>query len=78
MDVTTLSPREVGETLQRHYLEPEGLKIVVTRLLNPTVLEENDDSAGVIERYKKLNSNLSVRLDTQNAEVEHWRQECNR
>lgn len=77
LNMTTKSPREVGETLQHHYLEPGGLKIVVARLLNPTVME-GEDSSGVIERYKKLNSSLSVRLDSQNAEVEHWRQECNR
>jgi hypothetical protein len=77
--MTPLSPREIGKTLQHHYLEPGGLKIVVARLLNPALLEKmGDDSADVIERYKKLNSSLNVRLDSQNAEVDHWRQECNR
>lgn len=39
---------------------------------------EGEGQEEVIERYRKLNSSLSVRLDTQNAEVEHWRLECNR
>lgn len=72
-----MSPREVNNLLQRHYQDTGGLKVVIVRLMNSEQMKE-DSSAGVIERYKKLNSSLSVRLDSQNAEVDHWRQECNR
>ncbi len=77
-DVTTLSPREIKELLHRHYDEEEGVKIVVAR---PVSTEDTDNEGNmdtVIERYKKLNSSLSVQLESQNAEVDHWRQECNR
>ena len=77
-DVTTASPRETSELLQRHYREQGGARIVVARLLSVEGDEEGHSLADVIERYKKLNSTLNMRLDSQNAEVDHWRQECNR
>lgn len=78
LDVTNSSQRETNELLQRYYhQEPEGLKIAVARLLNSELMGE-DVPTNMIERYKMLNSSLSVRIDSQNAEVEHWRQECNR
>ena len=78
VDVTALPPREIDERLRRHYSEPEGIRIVVAR---PVGSEETDNEEGaeyMIERYKQLSSSLSVRLEAQNAEVDHWRQECNR
>lgn len=72
-----MSPREVNDLLQRHYQDTGGLKVVIVRLMNSEQMRE-DSSAGVIDRYRKLNSSLSVRLDSQNTEVDHWRQECNR
>ena len=75
--MTTFSPRETTELLQHHYHQG-GIKIAVARLLSPEggLRDEGEEQAEVIERYKKLNSSLSVRLDSQNAEAEHWRQEC--
>ena len=75
-DVTTFSPRETTELLQKHY-QQGGVKIAVARLLSDAA-DTEDGQEHVLERYKKLNSSLSVRLDSQNAETEHWRQECNR
>ena len=66
------------ELLQQHYQEAEGLKLVLARLLDPSLVEGEDERGTVIDRYKKLSSSLSLRLDTQNAETDHWRQECNR
>ena len=79
LDVTTKSAREMGELLQRHFLSPEGLKLVVTRLLIPD--EGEDDTpmtATMVEKYKNLSSTLSVRLESQNVEMDHWRQEYSR
>lgn len=75
--MTTKSPRETSKLLQHHYCSSGGLRIVVARILEDEDKKE-DSSANIIERYHKLNSSLSVRLESQNAEVEHWRQECNR
>lgn len=78
IDVTTLSPRELNELLHRHYGEAEGVKIVVARLFSSDDTDNGEGVDNVIDRYKKLNSSLSIRLESQNAEVDHWRQECNR
>lgn len=78
-DATSKSTYQMGELLQRHFLSPEGLKLVVTRPLGPE--DDKDDTsmtANMMERYRNLSSTLSVRLETQNAELDHWRQECNR
>ena len=78
-DTTASSTRETRDLLQHHFSSQEGIKLVVTR-----PLERSDDPDGgtasseMAERYKKLSSTLSIRLESQNVEVEHWRQECNR
>lgn len=78
IDVTSMSPREVKDLLQRHYKEEEGVKIVVARPVSSEDTDNEGATENVLERYKKLSSSLSVRLESQNVEVEHWRQECNR
>jgi len=78
-DTTSCSTRETKELLQKHFHSQEGLKVVVTRPFSGS----DDPNAGapsgeIVERYKKLSSSLSLRLESQNVEVEHWRQECSR
>ncbi len=75
-DTTTSSTRDTRELLQKHFNSQEGLRVVVTC---PFIDEDDlDGGASSAEMYKKLSSSLNVRLESQNAEVEHWRHECNR
>ncbi len=73
-DTTTSSTRDTRELLQKHFNSQEGLRVVVTR---PCTDKDDPDGGASAEMYKKLLS-LNVRFESQNAEVEHWRQECNR
>ncbi len=75
-DTTTISTRDTRELLQKHCNSQEGLRVVVTRPF--TDEDDPDGGASSTEMYKKLSSSLNVRLESQSAEVEHWRQECNR
>ena len=65
-NVVHKSSLELEELLQQSILAPEGLKLVVARLLKPA---ESSDSESVT---------LSVSLDSQDLEVEHWKQKCSR
>lgn len=35
-------------------------------------------TAASIEQYQKFNTSLNAKLEFQNAEVDHWKQECER
>lgn len=85
-DVATKSFRETNKLLLHHHQAGTTMKIVVARPLDSLRHEESGlsqpdegtqrrDSA---ERYQKLNASLKAKLDFQSAEVDHWKQECER
>ncbi len=89
-DVSTKTCKEVSEFMQTC----QGtVKVVVSRLL-PTEDTRRDSHGGgpgdegavgvgspsgmVIARFKRLSASLNTQLDSQSAETEHWRQQCER
>ena len=61
------------------------MKIVVARPLDSLTLDNNfvqpvedTPSATPVDHYQKLNTSLNAKLEFQSAEVDHWKQECER
>ena len=84
--MASMSYRETNKLLLHHNQAGNAVKMVVARPLDP--LAPNDagfplqdggtTGADSIEQYQKLNTSLNAKLEFQSAEVDHWKQECDR
>ena len=81
-NVATKSHRETNKLLLHHHQQGAVMKIVVARppdSLSPdNTLAPPDEDTTSIEHYQKLNTSLNAKLEFQSAEVDHWKQECER
>lgn len=84
-NVAAKSHKEINKILLQHHQQGTAMKIVVARPLDSLTLDssfvppdENTPSATSIEHYQKLNTSLNAKLEFQSAEVDHWKQECER
>ena len=85
-NVASKSYRETNKLLMHHHQTGNAVKMVVARPLDSVV--SNDGSFSLqdggntpvdsIEQYQKLNTSLNAKLEFQSAEVDHWKQECER
>lgn len=73
-DVGGKSSEEVGKLLSAC----QGTaRLVVSRALH-TEYDPGSPGGMVIARFKRLSASLSTQLDTQSAQTDHWRLECER
>ena len=80
-NVASKTHRETNKLLQHHHQEGIAMKIVVARPLESDFALSNDGSpstAVTVEQYQKWNASLKAKLEFQNAEADHWKQECER
>ena len=83
-NVASKSHRETNKLLQHHHQQGAMMKIVMARPLdsfnpdNTPLTTPNNENETSIEHYQKLNTSLNAKLEFQGAEVDHWKQECER
>ena len=85
-NVASKSYRETNKLLQHHHQQGTTVKFVIARPLDLSTSEtsgftppdKGTPSTAAVEQYQKLNVSLNAKLEFQSAEVDHWKQECER
>ena len=85
-NVASKAHRETNKLLLHHHQQGAVMKMVVARPLDSfgpdnsrLAPPDNEDTETTsTEHYQKLNASLNAKLEFQSAEVDHWKQECER
>ena len=84
-NVASKSHRETNKLLLHHHQQGTIVKLVVARPLDSLTPDnsfappdEGTPSAASVGHYQRLNTSLNAKLEFQSAEVDHWKQECER